>query len=101
MANPDPVAKFSKHLFWDTPIESVQVEKHRKWLVKRVLEKGRKSDWDQLLSLYGKTGVAEAVRTMRSLEKRAFRFACAMLDIEPSECTCYTNRLSHATHWNY
>lgn len=101
MAKPSPVAKFSEHLFWDTPVESVDVERHRKWLVRRVLEKGTKADWDRLLRLYGKAAVGDAVKTMRSLEKKSFRFACAILDLEPTECRCYTNRLSHATHWNY
>ena len=101
MAKPSPIAKFSEHLFWDTPVASVDVERHRKWLVKRVLEKGTKADWDRLLSLYGKAAVGDAVRTMRSLEKKAFRFACAILDLETTECRCYTNRLSRATHWNY
>ena len=101
MAEPSPVAQFSEHLFWDTPVENVDIEKHRSWLVKRVLEKGTKEDWDRLLSLCGKTAIGEAVKTMRSLEKRAFYFACAMLDLEPTECRCYTNRLFHATHSNY
>ncbi len=101
MANSSTIAKFSKHLFWDTSVESVDVERHRKWLVKRVLEKGTKEDWDRLLSLYGKAEIAGAIRTMRSLEKKSLSFACAVLDLEPTECRCYTNRLSHATHWNY
>lgn len=101
MSKPSPLTQFSDHLFWDTPMESVDAGRNRKWLVKRVLEKGTKGDWDRLLGLYGKDGVAEAVRGMRSLEKKPFRFACAMLDLEPNECRCYTNRLSHVTHWTY
>lgn len=82
-------------------MESVDFDKHRSWLVKRVLEKGSKQDWDQLQKFYGKPAIAESVKTMRSLEKRAHSFACAMLDLQPTECRCYTNRQSHATHWNY
>ncbi len=100
MASSPLIAGLSGHLFWDTPVENVDVERHRRWLVNRVLEKGTWQDWNRLLQLYGKEGVRDAVKSMRSLEKKAFRFACAVLDIEPSDCRCFTNTRSRAGHWN-
>lgn len=101
MNSQNSILDFSPHLFWDTPQESVELENHRQWLVKRVLEKGTLADWNHLLSLYDKEGIRESVRSMRSLEKKALSFACAVLDLNQTELRCFINRSSQATHWNY
>lgn len=92
-------ADFSPHLFWD--VESIDLERNRKWLVKRVLEKGELADWQLLKQLYNREQLRQAVRTMRSLEKRALAFACAVLDIDQTKTRCFMNQSSQATHWNY
>jgi len=94
-------SEFSAHLFWDVDSNTVDLLKHRKWLIKRVLEKGTREDWNKVLKHYGKDGVREAVRGMRSLEKKALSFTCVVLELDQSELQCSINRSFHATHWNY
>ncbi len=94
-------AEFSQHLFWDVDLESVDLEKNRKWLVKRVLEKGELQDWKRLKQVYDREELREAVMTMRSLERRALSFACAVLEIDQTETRCFMNQSSQATHWSY
>jgi len=35
-----PVELLSKHLFWDTPINQIEIEKNKGFIVHRVLEYG-------------------------------------------------------------
>lgn len=34
------IAQFSKHLFWDVKREDIDMEKHSRYIIKRVLEYG-------------------------------------------------------------
>jgi len=36
----------SKHLFWDTPLEGIDIEKNKGFMVQRVLEYGLMDDWN-------------------------------------------------------
>ncbi len=94
-------ADFSSHLFWDVDLASIDLEKNRKWLVKRVLEKGELPDWKLLKQTYDREELREAVMTMRSLERRALSFACAVLEIDQTKTRCFMNLSSQATHWSY
>ncbi len=92
---------FSPHLFWDTDPDRVDIENNRKWLVRRVLEKGLWSDWKLLLALLGEDKIRTAVQEMRHLEGRAMSFACAVLNLEQSQLKCSIQKSSQATPWNY
>jgi len=92
---------FSQHLFWDADPETVSIDRHRVWLVKRVLEKGAWEDWLLLLKLLGKAQIREAVKKIRFLEKKALSFACVYLDLDKNQLRCYKQRHSQNPHWNY
>ena len=53
MDKADVINKFSEHLFWDIRTGEVDMEKNAPYVVQRVLEYGRLSDWKLLLSYYG------------------------------------------------
>ena len=38
-------ANFTANLFWDVAPEAVDFDKHRRWVIQRVLEYGRIEDW--------------------------------------------------------
>jgi hypothetical protein len=100
---PDAIqaSDFSSFLFWDVAVDSVDLEKHRPWLVKRVLEKGTRTDWNLLLQLYQREAIRDAVKQLRSLEKKAASFACAVFDLPQTELRCSKNRQSPHTPWDY
>lgn len=69
----------SPHLFWDTDPNGIDMERHAAWLVKRVLEYGRWSDWRALVETYGRPRLAEITSGIRSLDPKAAAFARAYL----------------------
>ena len=47
------VSKFSKSLFWDTNIDSIDWFKHKRWAIKRAFERGDEQDKAEILRFYG------------------------------------------------
>mgnify|MGYP007079515753 CR=1 FL=1 len=95
------VNELSPYLFWDVDRKTIKLEKHQAWLVKRVLEKGTLNDWKILQNLLNRDQLKATVKGLKNLEKKAASFACAVLEIEPEELRCYTEKQSLSTHWSY
>lgn len=93
--------QFSKHLFWDTKIEDIDMEKHAPYVVQRVLEYGLMEDWKLLRSYYGLKKIAETAMNLRELEPRALSFIAAISKTKMEDYRCYTTRLSSQQHWNF
>ena len=85
------MTSLSEHLFWDVDRSTIDPENHTAWLVKRVLEYGRWSDWQALVGQYGKPRLAEIVVTIRSLQPRAFAFCQAWFQLPPTAFRCSTS----------
>lgn len=82
------VESLSDHLFWDVDRSTIDPDRHGAWLARRVLEYGRWSDWQILVGRYGKPVLAQIVKSIRSLEPRAFAFCCAWFELPPSSFRC-------------
>lgn len=78
----------SDHLFWDVDRASVDPGEHAAWLVRRVLEYGRWSDWLVLASHYGKPGLADVVTGLRDLHPRSQAFCRAWFQLPPEAFRC-------------
>ena len=81
----------SDHLFWDVDRATVDPEQHGVWLAQRVLEYGRWSDWQALVSYYGKPALAELAKSIRSLQPKAFAFCCAWFELPPAKFRCFAS----------
>ncbi|MBI3259347.1 MAG: hypothetical protein HYZ54_07750 [Ignavibacteriae bacterium] len=44
---------FRQSLFWDCNLETLDVEKHKRQIIVRVLERGTLEDWQTIKELYG------------------------------------------------
>lgn len=45
--------KFSKSLFWDTNVDSIDWIKHKRWVIKRAFERGDDQDKAEIVRFYG------------------------------------------------
>ena len=80
----------SSHLFWDVDRNQIHPVTHASWLTQRVLEYGRWSDWQILVSEYGKPRLAELVIDLRSLSPKTLAFCCACFQLPKSAFRCST-----------
>lgn len=91
----------SKHLFWDIDKSSFDIQKHRRWLIERVIGYGGLNDWRFIRSFYGNDILREEVVQIRTMKKKDLNFVSKMLQIPITNFRCYTETLSKTTHWNY
>jgi hypothetical protein len=95
------IDKFSKHLFWDVDRNELDLDKHRKFIVQRVLERGHDKDWELLKECYSVEGIVETARKLRSLEPTALAFIVCVGNVNKESFRCYTWKQSNPTHWVY
>lgn len=54
--------KFRSVLFWDTDVNNIDWEKSRKFVIKRVFERGNDAEITEVISFYGSSTICEAVK---------------------------------------
>ena len=92
---------FSNHLFWDVHKEYIDIDRHSKYIIKRVLEYGVWNDWMVLRIYYGLPRIVEEVKKMRDLEPRALAYIASISNTPKEEFRCYTYQHSIPQHWNF
>jgi hypothetical protein len=65
------VNSLSSYLFWDVPREGVDPDRHARWLVERVLQRGRWEDWLIIRKYYDKSQLLDLKPQLRIDPKTA------------------------------
>lgn len=60
-------------LFWDTSIDSIDWEKNRTAVIKRILERGNDTEINELISFYGKPTIADAIKLIEKSRFSSFQ----------------------------
>ena len=92
-------ADFSQNLFWDVDPDKLDFERHRKFVVARVLEYGTLEDWQVLQQHFSLASIIAIAQTLRTLDPKALSFLSALGNVPPSSFRCYTLRQSNPTSW--
>ena len=92
---------FSKNLFWDIDPLTLNMERHAKYIIARVLELGTLEDWRLLCQRFTLPGIIEISKTLRVLDFKALAFLSVVGNIPKKEFRCCTSKASMPTHWNY
>ena len=90
---------FSENLFWDIDSATLDYEKHRKFIVQRVVEYGSLEDWRLICNYYGLNSIISTAQGVRSLEKKALTFLAAVGNVSVESFRCYTLKQSSPKHW--
>lgn len=81
--------KFDSALFWDINPESLDVSKHSKFIVERVLKKGSLEDWLYLKEIYGPNQIKKESLNIRTLDKKTLYFLSNYFDVDVKQFRCY------------
>ena len=76
---------FSKFLFWDSPIENIDAEKHKNFIIERVMSRGLLQDFYFLLQLYTKEEITLAIKKSKVLDKKTVNFCSYYFKIPITE----------------
>jgi hypothetical protein len=92
---------FSTSLFWDTDETMLDAEKNARFIVERVLSRGRMRDWVALVSLYGYERIKQEALEIRYLDKLTLNFCSVLFNVPKSEFRCYNQPLSVQELWQF
>lgn len=92
MSDKEYIQSFSNHIFWDVDKNSIDLNTHAPYVVQHVLEYGLLSDWNLLLSCYGKKKIVDISKQLRTLEPRALAFISAISDTPREQFRCYDTK---------
>ena len=96
-----PVELLSKHLFWDTPITNIDLQKNKGFIVQRVMEYGLMNDWNLIKKWYGINEIGRVATQFRTLDPKALAFLVNITGIPINNFRCYTTKQLMKTHWDY
>lgn len=88
------ISDFSPHLFWDVNPMTLDLEKNKRLIVERVIQRGSRSDLAKLLAYYGRERVSEILKKIAWLNEKDMAFVHIYFDLPYSEMECYTKKRS-------
>ncbi len=88
-------------LFWDTNVQTIDLQKHKAQVIERTLMRGTKEEFDQVLKHYGWNTVKETVIAARYLDKYSLAFCSVIFDTSKTEFRCYKLAQLNPSHWDY
>ncbi|MFN0036297.1 MAG: DUF6922 domain-containing protein [Saprospiraceae bacterium] len=92
---------FSTNLFWDTDETTLDSAKHTRFIVERVLTRGRLADWYALSHLYGYERIKQEALKIRYLDKVTLSFCSSFFKVPKSKFRCYKQPPSIQQLWQY
>jgi hypothetical protein len=97
----DVKLSFSTNLFWDIDIADLDMEKHARYIVGRVLDYGDWKDWSLIRDYYGLEKLKEIALGIRSLFPESLSFIATVTHTPENQFKCYTLLQSKNQHWNF
>ncbi len=86
--------------FWDFDYENMDFRKAYKTIIERVIERGTKEDWEELIKFYGREKLMHALKKeIVFLADYAIEDVCNYFLIKKEEMKCYIRKQSRRTHW--
>lgn len=82
--------ELSDHLFWDVDRNSVDPEKHARFLIRRIMDRGTREDARAAWAHYGPEGVKAALLAAPDLDRKRGSFHLEL----PASNTLYRTRIS-------
>ena len=95
------IEDFSPSLFWDVDKTTLDVERHRRFIIERTLTHGTLNDWLLIKKHYGKDTIKAESMQVRYLDKQTLAFCAAYFHEPLQNFRCYKLRRSNPSHWDY
>ena len=81
--------KFDKALFWDIDSDTLDIKKHSKYIIERVIKRGSLEDWFYLKKIYTRNKILNESLHIRSLDKKSLYFLSNYFGVDKAKFRCY------------
>lgn len=82
------VPKEFKPIFWDTSLDSLDVEKHKRYIIERILEFGGKEAYRWMFANYSSEEIIEVVKKSRRISRKTAVMMANFYDIPKEKIRC-------------
>ncbi|MEO8147477.1 MAG: hypothetical protein ABI723_07560 [Bacteroidia bacterium] len=76
---------FSQNLFWDYPLENIDLKQHQRYIIERVLTRGITDDFYMLLKIYSTKEIQDALRKSKELDPKTIHFCSWYFNLPKNE----------------
>ena len=90
---------FSANLFWDADASDLDLERNKRYVVQRVLERGTIEDLRKAFRVYGLGQIVATAKTLRTMEPQALSFISCLAEEPRDHFRCYTRKRSPQAPW--
>jgi hypothetical protein len=91
----------SKQAFWDVDMDKIDYEKNARYIVEKIIERGKAEDFDSILTFYGFEKVKELALQANCLSDISINFCCVLFKVKPTDFKCYKKKQLNLQHWNF
>ena len=91
---------FRRELFWDIDFANLNLEKHKRLIIERVLTLGNLEEFRQLLVIYKAEIIRQTIMELGYLDPKTMNFVISYFEIDKNQLRCYTKKQSTQQHWN-
>jgi hypothetical protein len=89
-----------ERLFWDWNFNKIDWKKHSLAVIDRVIEKGNKEEWKEVVRYYGEAMIINALKKeIKYLPDYAIDDVCGYFHLKKEELACYERKQSRRGHW--
>ena len=89
-----------KELFWDIDFDNLNIEKHKRLIIERVITLGELDEFHYILMIYGKHVIKQIIMELGYLDPKTMNFVTTYFGMSKKQLRCYTKKLSVQQHWN-
>ena len=90
-----------KALFWEFKYDQIDWVESYRMVIHRILEKGLKKEWEEMIRFYGKKKVKETIKNEISyLTDNIIGEVCQLFKMKKEELRCYIRKQSLPGHWS-
>jgi len=84
--------KLSESLFWDSEPRTIDFDNNARYVIEKVVSRGKFSDWLEIKRYYGLEKIKECALRLRDLNPKTISFLSLVLDVPREEFKCYKLR---------
>jgi hypothetical protein len=90
----------ARELFWDWRYSEIDWQKSYRSIIERVLERGTKEEWEELIRFYSKPAIIAALKTdIKFLPDYTIEEVCKYFNLQKEELACYVRKQLRKGHW--
>ena len=93
-------AGISKLPFWDVDYDSLHGERDSLFILEKIFNYGLWADYRAIFSYYGPQRIRQEIVRASYLKKDVLYFLCLILDLQPTDFSCFTKTQSLPLLWD-